>query len=82
MRSTSWAICIARSRKRFQALPGVETVGISSYTPMEDDNNMWGVRVQGKPNLHLGASFIKANAEYFDSVGTRVVMGARDHGAG
>jgi predicted permease len=61
--------------ERFHALPGVEKVGISSYTPMEDDNNAWSVQVQGKPDPHLSASYIKANAEYFDSVGTRVVMG-------
>jgi predicted permease len=60
---------------RFHALPGVEKVGISSYTPMEDNNNGWSVMVQGKPDPHLNASYIKANAEYFDSVGTRVVMG-------
>jgi predicted permease len=50
-------------------------VGISSYTPMEDNN--WGdnVQIQGKPDLNLNASFVKANAEYFDSVGTHVVMG-------
>ena len=60
---------------RFHALPAVENVGISSYTPMEDNNNGWSVQVQGKPDPHLSASFIKANAEYFDSVGTKVVMG-------
>ncbi len=61
--------------QRFQALPGVEKVGISSYTPMEDDNNGWSVRVQGKPDPHLNASYLKVNAGYFDSVGTRLVMG-------
>jgi predicted permease len=61
--------------ERFHTLPGVEKVGISSYTPMEDDNNSWSVHVQGKPDPHLHASFIKANPEYFDSVGTRVVVG-------
>jgi len=61
--------------ERFHALPGVEKVGISSYTPMEDNNNSWSVHVQGKPDPHLGASFIKTNAEYFNSVGTRVVLG-------
>jgi len=33
------------------------------------------VQVQGKPDLHGSASFVKANPEYFDSVGTRVVLG-------
>jgi macrolide transport system ATP-binding/permease protein len=61
--------------ERFHAVPGVEQVGISSYTPMEDDNNSWSVQVQGKPDPHMGASFIKANPDYFDSVGTRVVLG-------
>jgi macrolide transport system ATP-binding/permease protein len=61
--------------ERLHALPGVMKVGIDSYTPMEDNNNGWGVQVQGQPFLDVGASVIRANAEYFDSVGTRVVMG-------
>lgn len=61
--------------ERFHALPGVVKVGISTYTPMEDNNWGNGIQVQGQPNLTLGSSFVKANAEYFDSVGTRVVMG-------
>jgi macrolide transport system ATP-binding/permease protein len=60
---------------RFRALPGVRRVGISSYTPMEDDNNGWSVQVQGQPDLGVSASIIRANPEYFDSVGTHVVMG-------
>jgi macrolide transport system ATP-binding/permease protein len=60
---------------RFHLLPGVTKVGIASYTPMEDNN--WGneVQVQGDPALNVVASFVKANAEFFDSVGTQVVMG-------
>ena len=60
---------------QFHALPGVVKVGISTYTPMEDDN--WGnqMQVQGQPDVKLVASYVKANAEYFDSVGTKVVMG-------
>jgi macrolide transport system ATP-binding/permease protein len=59
---------------RFHEIPGVVKVGISLYTAMEDNN--WGseMQVQGHP-LSYNASFVKANAEYFDSVGTRVVMG-------
>ena len=29
----------------------VEKVGISTYTPMEDNNDGWGVQVQGQPDL-------------------------------
>lgn len=61
--------------ERFHALPGVEKVGISSFTPMEDNNNGYGVQIQGKPEHNAIATYIKANAEYFDSVGTHVVMG-------
>jgi len=61
--------------ERFHALPGVVKVGISTYTPMEDDNWANDVQIQGRPNLNVIAGFVKANAEYFDSVGTHVVMG-------
>jgi macrolide transport system ATP-binding/permease protein len=61
--------------ERFHALPGVVKVGISTYTPMEDNNSGWSVQVQGQPNVELVSSYVKANAEYFDSVGTKVVMG-------
>ena len=61
--------------ERFHALPGVVKVGIATYTAMEDNNSGNGIQVQGQPDLNQGASFVKANAEYFDSVGTHVVMG-------
>ena len=60
---------------RFHAIPGVLKVGLSTYTPMEENNWGSGVKVQGEPDLNKGASWVKGTAEYFDSVGTRVVMG-------
>jgi len=60
---------------RFHAVPGVLKVGLALYTPMEDNNWSSGVQVQGQPFLEKSASWVKANAEYFDSVGTHVVMG-------
>ncbi len=59
----------------FHALPGVVKVGIATYTPMEDNN--WGntIQIQGVSDQEKGASFVKGNAEYFDSVGTHVLMG-------
>jgi len=61
--------------QRFHALPGVKSVGISTYTPMEDNN--WGnsIQVQGQANPNSGASVVRVSPEYFDSVGTHVVMG-------
>jgi macrolide transport system ATP-binding/permease protein len=61
--------------ERFHTIPGVEKVGISTYTPMEDNNEDTGVQIQGKPDLNLGSSWIKVNSEYFDSVGTHITMG-------
>ncbi len=55
--------------------PACIKVGISNYTPMEDNNWSNSVRVQGQEDPHEVASFIKANGDYFDSVGTRVLMG-------
>ena len=61
--------------QQFHAIPGVEKVGICTYTPMEDNNDAWGVRVEGQPDLKVMASDVKVGAEYFDSVGTHVLMG-------
>lgn len=60
---------------QFHTLPGVVKVGISTYTPMEDNNWGTGVQIQGKPDPDNGASFVKGNSEYFASVGTRIIMG-------
>jgi macrolide transport system ATP-binding/permease protein len=61
--------------ERFHAIPGVEKVGIASYTPMEDNNNGWDVQVEGKPGIDLQTSNIRVSPEYFDSVGTHVIRG-------
>ncbi len=60
---------------RFHAIPGVVHVGFSTYTPMEDDNWSTGVHIQGQTDPGHGASYIRASAEYFDSVGTRLLLG-------
>jgi predicted permease len=61
--------------QRFHTLPEILKVGICTYTAMEDNNWSDNVQVQGQPDLNVNASFVKTNAEYFDSIGTRVVMG-------
>jgi macrolide transport system ATP-binding/permease protein len=60
---------------RFHAIPGVQKVGISTNTPMEANNTGDGVQIQGQPFLNDGASWVRGNAEYFDSVGTHVLRG-------
>jgi predicted permease len=60
---------------QFHAIPGVEKVGIASYTPMEDNNNGWSMQIEGRPELDLQTTNLRVGPEYFDSVGTRVLMG-------
>jgi predicted permease len=61
---------------RFHAIPGVVKVGLSNYTPMEDNNwsNDLVSEIHPREDARR-ASIIKANADYFDSVGTQIVMG-------
>jgi macrolide transport system ATP-binding/permease protein len=61
--------------QRFHELPGVKNVGIATYTPMEDNNWSNSVQVQGQPDKNADASIVRVTPEYFDSVGTHVVMG-------
>jgi predicted permease len=42
---------------------------------MEQNNWGSGVKIQGEQDLNKGASWVKGTPEYFDSVGTHVVMG-------
>lgn len=60
---------------RFHAIPGVLEVGLATYTPMEDNNWSSGVKIQGEPALNKSASWVKCTPEYFDAVGTHLVMG-------
>ncbi len=60
---------------RFHAIPGVVKVGLSTYTPMEENNWGSGVKIQGEADINKGASWVKGTPEYFDSVGTHVIMG-------
>ena len=60
---------------RFHAIPGVVHVALATYTPMEDDNWGNGVKVEGREDHTLGASWVRGSAEYFDAVGTRVLLG-------
>jgi len=61
--------------QQFHALPGVQKVGICTYTPMEDNNWGEGIQILGQTLSDKGASWVRGNAEYFDAVGTRVVRG-------
>jgi macrolide transport system ATP-binding/permease protein len=45
--------------QRFHALPGVKSVGICTYTPMEDNNWSNGIQIQGESDTKSGASVVR-----------------------
>jgi predicted permease len=65
--------------ERLKALPGVERVGMSLYTPMEGNNWGEGVTFAGRPPTgpreDTGASWVRGNPDYFDAIGQKVVKG-------
>ncbi|HEY5255206.1 MAG TPA: FtsX-like permease family protein, partial [Acidobacteriaceae bacterium] len=61
--------------ERFHAIPGVVKVGVSTYTPMEGGDDGYEIQLVGQPNALRDVTNIIVNPEYFDSVGTRVLMG-------
>jgi len=61
--------------ENFRAVPGVVKVGISTVTPMDTRSNNDPIQIQGRPDLHKMAGWNRVNADYFDAVGTRIVMG-------
>lgn len=60
---------------RFHAIPGIVHVAWATYTPMEDNNWDSGFKVEGQPGKTFDASHIRVSPEYFDAVGTRVLLG-------
>ena len=63
----------------FHAVPGVEHVGLSLYTPLEGDNWGEGVSIQGRPgagpNDDIGASWTRVSPEFFDIIGQHLLRG-------
>jgi hypothetical protein len=62
-----------------QAMPGVEQVGLTLYTPLSGANWNWYVFIQGQrpPDAGQGkaSSFDRASPEYFKAIGQRLVRG-------
>jgi predicted permease len=63
----------------FHAVPGVEHVGLTLYTPLNGDNWNWYVFVQGQrppdAGQENGSSFDRASPEYFKAIGQQVIRG-------
>ncbi len=65
--------------EHLRALPGVERVGLSLYTPLEGNNWGEGVTIQGHPepgpNDHIGASWDRVTPDFLPVVGQHLLRG-------
>jgi len=62
------------------AIPGVNQVSFTLYTPMEDNNWSETVYIEGQPlpppdSNENNASWVRASDGYFESIGTRIIKG-------
>ena len=68
-----------RLEQEFSALPGVKSVGLALYSPLEGNN--WGesVRVEGRPEPgpeeHTGSSWDRVSSHFFETVGQPIIRG-------
>jgi len=64
---------------KFHAMPGVEHVGLTLYTPLNGDSWSFYAYVQGQsapaPGQDAGTLFNRASPDYFKAVGQRVLRG-------
>jgi macrolide transport system ATP-binding/permease protein len=66
-------------QSRFSSLPGMASVGMAMYSPLEGDN--WGECViqQGHPapgpNSHCGSTWDRVSSHFLDSIGVPMVRG-------
>jgi macrolide transport system ATP-binding/permease protein len=65
--------------QRLQAVPGVDHVALSLYTPLEGNNWGEGVVIQGRPepnvNDDIGASWVRVGPDFFQIIGQNVLRG-------
>jgi predicted permease len=68
-----------RLQHEFSALPGVKSVGLALYSPLEGNNWGEGVFIEGRPepgpNAHNGSSWDRVSTHFFETVGQRVIRG-------
>lgn len=68
-----------RLQQDFSALPGVKSVGLALYSPLEGNNWGEGVYIEGRPepgpNAHNGSSWDRVSAHFFETVGQPVIRG-------
>jgi macrolide transport system ATP-binding/permease protein len=65
--------------EHFSSLPGVSSVGLAMYTPLEGDNWSECVIQQGHPAPHpgdrCGATWVRVSPQFLDSIGVPILHG-------
>jgi len=65
--------------RQLTVLPGVQSVGLGIYTPLEGNNWGEGVRIEGRPapgpEADIGSSWDRVNPHFFETIGQAVVRG-------
>lgn len=65
--------------EKLHAIPGVQRVGLATYSPLEGDNWGQGVFVQGRPEPgpleDIYSSWSRVSPEFFDTIGDHVLRG-------
>ncbi len=65
--------------QRFDALPGVQGVGLALYSPLEGDNWSERIYIPGQPvpmpNSHHDASWDRVSPQFFEVVGQPLIRG-------
>jgi macrolide transport system ATP-binding/permease protein len=62
-------------RRNLKQLPGVVNASLSLYSPMTGNNWQSGVKVEEHPDLRVQPSWDRISAEFFDTIGARIVRG-------
>ncbi len=67
-----------RLQNELPRIPGVESVSLSQYSPMEGNNWSGGIALESKPmdaSHQYSSSWLRVGPHYFETIGTRVLRG-------
>jgi putative ABC transport system permease protein len=67
------------SLERLEAIPGVESVAITTLIPISGQDEIWGLEIEGRPQNgvedEISALFYRISPDYFDTMGIPVLSG-------
>lgn len=65
--------------QRFAAIPGVRSVGLALFSPLDGNGWTFGVNIPGRlapgPNEDIGSMFNRVNPDFFATVGQPIIRG-------